>query len=156
MPALGLLLEYPIFESYSKRVASVNEKLQSDDPEYRPSIDFEVHRTQLDDFKQNYIYSKMRSIEDQFGIFDGWVRSIDAYAGHDLEYLNPKGVIPASAVVKRGEYRNNPFREKKRFDATTFPAGTGAANAVSIEEEESSGDEETLPLDKEELADLEG
>ncbi|KAM5532801.1 hypothetical protein V8D89_013520 [Ganoderma adspersum] len=156
MPALGLLLEYPIFESYSKRVAAVNEKLQLDDPEYRPSIDFEVHRTQLDEFKQNYIYSKMRSIEDQFGIFDGWVRSIDAYAGHDLEYLNPKGVIPASAVIKRGEFRNNQFREKKRFDATAFPAGTGDANAVSIEEEESSEDEETLPLDKEELADLEG
>ncbi|PIL24877.1 hypothetical protein GSI_12764 [Ganoderma sinense ZZ0214-1] len=156
MPALGLLLEYPIFESYSKRVAGVNEKLQTDDPEYRPIIDFEVHRAQLDEFKQNYIYSKMRSIEDQFGIFDGWVRSIDAYAGHDLEYLNPKGVIPASAVIKRGEYRNNPFREKKRFDATSFPAGTSGVNALTIEEEESSEDEETLPLDKEELADLEG
>ena len=69
MPALGLLLEYPIFESYSKRVAGVNEKLQPDDPEYRPSIDFEVHRAQLDEFKQNHIYSKMRSIEDQFGMY---------------------------------------------------------------------------------------
>ncbi|KAI1796764.1 tRNA pseudouridine synthase [Ganoderma leucocontextum] len=156
MPALGLLLEYPIFESYSKRVAAVSEKLQPDDPEYRPSIDFEVHRAQLDEFKQNHIYSKMRSIEDQFGIFDGWIRSIDAYAGHDLEYLNPKGVIPASAVTKRGEHRNNPFREKKRFDATSFPTGTSGENAASIEEEESSEDEEALPLDKEELADLEG
>lgn len=91
-----------------------------------------------------------------FNSFDGWVRSIDAYAGHDLEYLNPKGVIPASAVIKRGEFRNNQFREKKRFDATAFPAGTSDANPVSIEEEESSEDEEMLPLDKEELADLEG
>ena len=87
--------------------------------------------------------------------FDGWVRSIDAYASHDLEYLNPKGVIPASAVIKRGEYRNNPFREKKRFDATSFPPGVSGTNAASIEEE-SSEDEEALPLDKEELADLEG
>ncbi|TBU57653.1 tRNA pseudouridine synthase [Dichomitus squalens] len=156
MPALGLLLEYPIFESYSKRVASVNEKLRPDDPEYRPSIDFEAHREQLDEFKQNHIYSKMRSIEDQFGIFDGWIRSIDAYAGHDLEYLNAKGVIPASAVIKRGEYRHNPFREKKRFDATSFPAGSTGANAASVEDEESSEEEEALPLDKEELADLEG
>ena len=84
------------------------------------------------------------------------MRSIDSYAGHDLEYLNPKGVIPASAVIKRGEYRNNPFREKKRFDATSFPPGTSGANAASIEDEESSEDEEALPLDKEELADLEG
>ena len=68
MPALGLLLEYPIFESYSKRMGGVNEKLQPSDSEYRPSIDFEVHRAQLDDFKQHHIYSKMRSIEDQFGM----------------------------------------------------------------------------------------
>ncbi|KAI0676070.1 pseudouridine synthase [Trametes maxima] len=155
MPALGLLLEYPIFESYSRRVAGVNAKLQPGDPEFRAPIDFEVHRAQLDDFKQNRIYLKMRSIEDRHGIFDGWVRSIDAYAGHDLEYLNPKGIVPQSAVVKRGEFRNNPFREKKRYDATSFPAG--GAGAAAVEEEESSEDEEAhLPLDKEELADLEG
>ncbi|KAI0704057.1 tRNA pseudouridine synthase [Earliella scabrosa] len=155
MPALGLLLEYPIFESYSRRVNGVNAKLQPSDPEYRPPIDFEVHRTQLDGFKEHHIYSKMRSIEDQFGIFDGWIRSVDAYAGHDLEYLNPKGVIPASAVIKRGEYRANPFREKKRFDATSFPAGAAAEDAASMEQVESEEDEQ-LPLDKEELADLEG
>ena len=89
--------------------------------------------------------------------FDGWIRSVDAYAGHDLEYLNPKGIIPASAVIKRGEYRANPFREKKRFDATSFPTGAAAENAASMEHEESEEDEEAqLPLDKEELADLEG
>ncbi|KAI0630861.1 pseudouridine synthase [Trametes polyzona] len=157
MPALGLLLEYPIFESYSRRVAAVNEKLQPGDPDYRAPIDFEVHRAQLDEFKQNHIYAKMRSIEDQHGIFDGWIRSIDAYAGHDLEYLNPKGIVPQSAVIKRGEFRNNPFREKKRYDATSFPAGGAAAGGGSVEDEESSEDEEAhLPLDKEELADLEG
>ncbi|KAI0640792.1 tRNA pseudouridine synthase [Trametes meyenii] len=155
MPALGLLLEYPIFESYSRRVAGVNAKLQPDDPEFRAPIDFEAHRAQLDDFKQNHIYSKMRSIEDQHGIFDGWVRSIDAYAGHDLEYLNPKGIVPQSAVIKRGEFRNNPFREKKRYDATSFPVG-GAGHGT-VEGEESSEEEEAqLPLGKEELADLEG
>lgn len=68
MPALGLLLEYPIFESYSKRIAGVNDKVEPSDPEYRPAIDFEVHRAQLDDFKQHHIYSKMRSIEDKFGM----------------------------------------------------------------------------------------
>ncbi|RPD64120.1 tRNA pseudouridine synthase [Lentinus tigrinus ALCF2SS1-7] len=158
MPALGLLLEYPIFESYSKRVGGVNQKLQPSDPDYRPTIDFEVHRAQLDEFKEHHIYSKMRSIEDQFGIFDGWIRSIDAYAGNDLGYLNPKGVIPTTAVIKRGEFRANPFREKKRFDATSFPAGAGAENPASIEAEESSEEEEEtqLPLGKEELADMEG
>ncbi|OJT07586.1 tRNA pseudouridine synthase 1 [Trametes pubescens] len=185
MPALGLLLEYPIFESYSRRVQGVNAKLKEDDAEYRAPIDFELHRAQLDDFKEHHIYAKMRSIEDQHGMyvpvlplpprpifpsftttrdaetasvsFDGWIRSIDAYAGHDLEYLNPKGIVPQSAVIKKGEHRNNPFREKKRYDATSFPTGKIAAAGAAEEEEESSEDEEAhLPLDKEELADLEG
>lgn len=88
--------------------------------------------------------------------FDGWIRSIDAYAGNDLGYLNPKGVIPTTAVIKRGEFRPNPFREKKRFDATSFPAGAGAENAASLEAEESEEEEAQLPLNKEELADMEG
>ncbi len=89
--------------------------------------------------------------------FDGWIKSVDAYAGHDLEYLNPKGVIPATAVIKGGEHRPNPFREKKRFDATSFPARVSGENATSNENEESDEEEEAqLPLDKEELADLEG
>ncbi|EIW58179.1 tRNA pseudouridine synthase [Trametes versicolor FP-101664 SS1] len=157
MPALGLLLEYPIFESYSKRVQGVNAKLKEDDAEYRAPIDFELHRAQLDDFKEHHIYAKMRSIEDRHGIFDSWIRSIDSYAGHDLEYLNPKGIVPQSAVIKKGEFRNNPFREKKRYDATSFPVGKAAAPDAAEEEEESSENEEAyLPLDKEALADLEG
>ncbi|KAI0832051.1 pseudouridine synthase [Trametes gibbosa] len=156
MPALGLLLEYPIFESYCRRVAGVNEKLQLGDPEYRAPIDFEAHRAQLDDFKQNHIYAKMRSIEDRHGIFDGWIRSIDGYGGHDLEYLNPKGIVPQSAVIKRGESRMNPFREKKRYDATSFPVGGSSATDAVKEEENSEDEEAPLPLDKDELADLEG
>ena len=71
MPALGLLLEYPIFESYNRRAASVSAKLDASDPDFRPGIDFEVHRAQLDAFKEMHIYSKMRSIEDQFGMCVG-------------------------------------------------------------------------------------
>lgn len=68
MPALGLLLEYPIFDTYTRRIASVNENLQPSDPEYRQPIDFEVHRGAIDQFKQEHIYSRMRSIEDTEGV----------------------------------------------------------------------------------------
>ena len=84
---------------------------------------------------------------------------MDAYAGHDLEYLNPKGIIPTGAVIKRGEYRANPFREKKRFDATAFPAGVDGEkqrDGVECTEADEDEEEETLPTSKEELADLEG
>ena len=65
MPALGLLLEYPIFESYNKKVAAQNAGLSPDAPEFRPPIDFEVHREAIERFKQEHIYTRMRSIEGQ-------------------------------------------------------------------------------------------
>jgi tRNA pseudouridine38-40 synthase len=66
MPALGLLLEYPIFESYNKRVAeAASDKLQPSDADYRAPIDFEVYREKIDAFKQEHIYSRMRAIEEQ-------------------------------------------------------------------------------------------
>lgn len=69
MPALGLLLEYPIFGSYNKRVSEANAKLAPTDPEFRHPIDFELHREKIDVFKQEHIYSRMRSIEDQGGMY---------------------------------------------------------------------------------------
>ena len=68
MPALGLLLEYPIFESYNKRASETSGKLQSSDPDYRAPIDFETYREQIDAFKQQHIYSRMRAIEEQGGV----------------------------------------------------------------------------------------
>lgn len=68
MPALGLLLEYPIFESYNRKVAEVNEKIDASNPDYRPPIDFAPLEKQMEAFKQEFIYSKMRSIEDRDGM----------------------------------------------------------------------------------------
>ena len=69
MPALGLLLEYPIFEAYNRKTQTINENLKPTDVEYRPPIDFEVHRAEIDQFKQEFIYSKMRETEDRDGVF---------------------------------------------------------------------------------------
>ena len=86
------------------------------------------------------------------GRFDAWVRSIDKYIGNDLLYLNPKGIIPSNAVIKKGERREHPFREKKRFDATSFPEG---AQRAQVDEEEDEEEEEEK-LDKKALIDMEG
>ncbi|OCH96254.1 tRNA pseudouridine synthase [Obba rivulosa] len=153
MPALGLLLEYPIFDTYNRRIAIVNEKLQPTDDDYRPPIDFEIHREAIDQFKQEHIYTRMRSIEDREAVFDAWIRSIDTYSGNDLLYLNSKAVIPPNAVIKKGERRPDPFRERKRFDSTTFT--TGGKDTATVEEQESE-EEEEVTLNKAQLADLEG
>ncbi|TFY71529.1 hypothetical protein EVG20_g1474 [Dentipellis fragilis] len=152
MPSLGLLLEHPIFESYNRKVEGLSSKLSPTDPEYRPPIDFDIHNEQIAKFKQEQIYDRMRSIEDRGGVFDAWVRSVDAYTGKDLSYLNAKGVIPAAAVIKKGERRALPFREKRRFDATDFSA-TGKIEEQEGEEEE---EEEGMTLDKARLVDMEG
>lgn len=82
------------------------------------------------------------------------MRSVDKYTGTDLLYLNPKGVIPTKAVIERGMRRANPFREKKRFDATSFPEGQRPAGQA--EEDEDEEDEQEVKLDKKALADMEG
>lgn len=70
MPSLGLLLEYPIFNSYNDRIAStVNQNLQPSDAEYRFPIDFEVHRAAIDEFKQEQIYTRMRTSEDRSEVY---------------------------------------------------------------------------------------
>ncbi|KIJ48769.1 hypothetical protein M422DRAFT_28233, partial [Sphaerobolus stellatus SS14] len=145
-PALGLLLEQPIFESYNKKIEESNAKLaDTNDAAYRPLIDFEVHREAMNKFKDEQIYSRMRSQEDKNATFDSWIRSIDSYAGKDFWYLNSKGIIPPDAVLKKGARRPNPFRERKRFDT----ADSGSAEQVADE-----SDEEII--DKAKLKDMEG
>ena len=68
MPSLGLLLEEPLFNSYNGRMAVGNEKLQPTDADYRPPIDFEIHREKIDAFKEEFIYKNMRGIEDMSGL----------------------------------------------------------------------------------------
>lgn len=64
MPALGLLLEYPVFEAYNRKIAAANERIHgSNDSEHRQPIDFEVHREIIGKFKDEHIYSRMRVIE---------------------------------------------------------------------------------------------
>ncbi|PPQ67899.1 hypothetical protein CVT26_007099 [Gymnopilus dilepis] len=157
MPSLGLLLEEPLFESYNERMAVINSKLQPSDPEYRPLIDFEQYRTQINEFKEKFIYKNMREVEDRDGLFDAWIRSIDAYAGPDLLYLNPTGAVPDASVIVKGTRRPNPFREKRVFDTTSFPAERDADIKKELEAAEDEVDEvEEEVLDKRQLEETEG
>jgi tRNA pseudouridine38-40 synthase len=66
-----------------------------------------------------------------------------------------QGTIPDSAVIKRGQRRVNPFREKRRFDLTGFTKPDGSMKEVNFQEEEvSEGEEEKM--DKKKLAEMEG
>jgi tRNA pseudouridine38-40 synthase len=65
MPSLGLLLEHPIFESYNRKVGNINENLSPEDAEFRPPIDFDIYREEIEEFRQTHIYERMRDAEDR-------------------------------------------------------------------------------------------
>lgn len=65
MPSLGLLLGHPIFESYNRKIEGVNENLLPEDVEFRPPIDFDIYREEIEKFKQTHIYDRMRDSEDR-------------------------------------------------------------------------------------------
>ena len=87
--------------------------------------------------------------------FDAWIRSIDSYAGNDLLYLNPKGVIPSVAVLRKGEARASAFREKKRFDASG-PGPRAGVTGGRVDEEGEEAEEEEEHVDQAKLKDMEG
>ncbi|ESK97812.1 pseudouridylate synthase [Moniliophthora roreri MCA 2997] len=154
MPALGLLLEYPIFDVYNKKIAAANEKLDDDpsDPNFRLPLNFDKYSEQMKDFRQKFIYDRMRSIEDRKGLYDAWVRSVDAYGGPDLLYLNPEGMIPDVSKIERGEKRSKPFRESRVFNRTTFAADDN--QKLTAEEVDVVEDEKLLS--KKEMQEAEG
>ncbi len=69
MPSLGLLLEHPLFNSYNLRMQEVNVNVEQADPEYRPAIDFDLHAEKITAFKEQYIYSRMRSSEERVEVY---------------------------------------------------------------------------------------
>ncbi|KAF9054508.1 pseudouridine synthase [Panaeolus papilionaceus] len=156
MPALGLLLEEPLFDAYNQRMAVINEKFKPTDPDYRPPIDFDVYRDQMNAFKEKYIYKNMREIEDRDALFDAWVRSIDAYAGNDLLYLNATGNVPDVAVINKSGKRANPFREKRVFDITSFPENDEIKKKLEAEDEGDVESDSEAKLDKKQLEETEG
>ncbi|KAJ7181015.1 pseudouridine synthase [Mycena filopes] len=146
MPALGLLLEQPIFDSYNTRVGHANVKLpDAAHPDFRAPVDFNAHREKMEAFKQQYIYDNMRMVEERDGHFDAWIRMVDGYGGTDLLYLNPKATIPPAAVMRdnnrNSRGRKGAFVEEKLFDATSFPL-PGQAAVAGADEGGEEDDEE--------------
>jgi tRNA pseudouridine38-40 synthase len=64
-PALGLLLEYPVFEKYNSRMQDISDGVALDDNLYRPPIEFDQYSTTIEDFKTEFIYRNMREQESR-------------------------------------------------------------------------------------------
>ncbi|GAA5834760.1 hypothetical protein JCM11251_003656 [Rhodosporidiobolus azoricus] len=132
-PGLGLLLVGPEYHEYNKRVVEANasnEKLkdagrltdQVVQDSARDMIDPEKMGIlpQIEEFKTEQVYKRLWQVEEDELVFSKWINYLDTYIGPDFEYLNPKGVIPASATFKKGE---DP--EKNRGRAFAADSGEG-------------------------------
>lgn len=68
-PALGLLLESPVFESYNSRLEKFG---------YKP-IDFSKYQTEMDAFKMKHIYDKIYKEEVDENVFNAFFSYIDNF-----------------------------------------------------------------------------
>lgn len=85
-PALGLLLEQPVYSGYNTRL---------NDFGYNP-IDFKNYEQEMQAFKMKHIYDKIYAEEVSENVFNAFFNFIDTYATDGFEYLTARG-------IKKGE-----------------------------------------------------
>lgn len=82
-PALGLLLENPVYESYN----TVLEKFG-----YNP-IDFSKYQTEMDTFKMKFIYDKIYAEETKENSFHGFFNFIDTFKNYEEDSKEGKHIF---------------------------------------------------------------
>ncbi|KAG0290561.1 tRNA pseudouridine synthase 1 [Dissophora globulifera] len=92
-PSMGLLLERPMFNTYNRKIEGKN-----------PALDFGPYETEMEAFKEKYIYEGIIKEELEFNRFDEYLQILDGHADrYNFAYLNKEGVIPEEALIKRGD-----------------------------------------------------
>ncbi|KAI7872705.1 pseudouridine synthase [Spinellus fusiger] len=91
-PAVGLLLERPVFDSFNKSL------LSKQNANIRDPITFDNIKG-VDSFKQAWIYKTIFESEAEERGFDTFLRSFDSHFGNDFKYLNSEGVIPEESII---------------------------------------------------------
>ncbi|ODQ82836.1 hypothetical protein BABINDRAFT_159335 [Babjeviella inositovora NRRL Y-12698] len=83
-PALGLLLEQPVYEAYNAKLETFG---------YEP-ITFERHAKEMDAFKMKYIYDKIYNEEVKENVFWAFYNFIDHYVSEDdtFAFFTAKGI----------------------------------------------------------------
>lgn len=82
-PALGLLLERPVFDSYNKRA---KDNLQND------PVDFDQYKTEMDAFKQKFIYERMYEDEERENVFGNFFNHVDNFPSNTFLFVTSGGL----------------------------------------------------------------
>ncbi|KAM0787434.1 hypothetical protein ACM66B_003515 [Microbotryomycetes sp. NB124-2] len=158
-PALGLVLIGPQYMEYNRRIDESNKKLAQQKSNGKVSAKEAEDGTRdkivvegalldkINQFKMETLYGPMREREDAENIFSKWLNYLDVLGVSDFEYLNPKGVIPSTAVYQKGQDPEKTraaaaaaANQTKSNDATTEgPGGSAAVGAEEDEDEEMQG-----------------
>ncbi|KAI9487007.1 MAG: pseudouridine synthase [Benjaminiella poitrasii] len=85
-PALGLLLDRPVFQCYNKRV--------KEEFEGKKAIDFDLYKDEIEQFKRKSIYDNIFNQERKHQIFDTFLITTSSHIETDYIYFNKEGVIP--------------------------------------------------------------
>lgn len=93
-PALGLLLERPIFRVYNDKMRKKSANMVE-----RDEISFDKYNDKIEAFKKEWIYTKIFEAERDEHVFDGYLTSLDSHIGPDYLYLNEDGIIPDECLV---------------------------------------------------------
>lgn len=92
-PGVGLLLDHPVFESYNKKCQQFPDR----DP-----LDFGKYETEINEFREKFIYGRMFEEEEKSGLFHAFVTFIDSYRSEAFLYLGSKGVKALEGLAKGG------------------------------------------------------
>ncbi|TGJ70135.1 tRNA pseudouridine synthase 1 [Orbilia oligospora] len=100
-PALGLLLDHPLFETYNKKADQCN----------RSHLSFEAHKEKIQEFKQKNIYDKLFMEEQKMNTFNAFLSFLDNFETPEFEYLTSKGMKSVQEVHLR---KNQGQRSKEQ------------------------------------------
>ncbi|CDK27654.1 unnamed protein product [Kuraishia capsulata CBS 1993] len=126
-PALGLLLEQPVYEAINTRLEKFGYK----------HVDFAPYETEMLEFKKSFIYDKIYAEEIKENVFYGFFSFIDGFVGND----GFKGIKMFDFLTGNFSKVNNGEKEVKEAKKKTQPAETVAAT------EEATKVTETEPLE---------
>lgn len=172
-PALGLLLNSPVFGGYNSKVKQHNARLASQvsnkkltqeqyDEQSREEISFDSPiKEKMEAFRDEYIYQTQYKMEEEEEEFAKWENYIDAIVGGDFEYLNGKGKIPKGSVLggvpkekKNGERASTNGTAATVVGEADVKEKTSDGKGIKSEEYHDSDDEDDIAGKKAE--DLEG
>ncbi|KAI8975989.1 pseudouridine synthase [Pilobolus umbonatus] len=88
-PALGLLLDRPVFHHYNNQMKELKA---------HPPIDFSIYEDEINEFKERKIYTHIFNQEIRNHEFDTFLISTDAYLDSEFSYFNSEGIIPEHCI----------------------------------------------------------